>query len=414
MSHVYNPLIPPQRDNPFPYYQWARAEQPVSYVPAMGAWMVTRYDDIRTVIRDPVRFSSRRAVPRPDEMCPPEVVDILAEGPAYGRMVLTEDPPDHEALRRVSTRLFSGRRIDALSPRIRETVDDLIDAFAGDGRAELVDQFNDQLANRVICMALGVPSSDTARVRAWSDSLVLLVNPFAAKEEQRAAAHEFVAYQHYIVDLIEARRREPQDDLISDVVRIDDLPGTPLPLEDLVVFVWSNHIAGLNTTRDTIGSALLSMLSDRQHWTRARVDPDIIPELFEETLRRDAPHRGLFRHTTQQVELGGVTLPAGTALYLLFGSANRDGTRFEAPDEFRPGRDDVRAHLAFGDGIHKCVGAYLARTEGRMALTGLVKRLPTLRFAPDFRPTYRADAFFRGLQRLDVIWDASRRSGDGW
>jgi cytochrome P450 len=412
MSHEYNPLVPPQRDDPFPYYRWAQAEQPVSFVPAMGAWMVTRYDDIRTVIRDPVRFSSRRAVPRADEVCPPEVVDILAEGPAYGRMVLTEDPPDHEALRRISTRLFGARRIDALGPRIRGIVDGLIDAFAGDGQAELVEQFNDQLANRVVCMALGVPQADAARVRTWSDSLVLLVNPFATKEDQLAAAREFVAYQHYIADLIEARRREPQDDMISELVRMDDLPGTPLPFEDLVVFVWSNHIAGLNTTRDAIGSALLTMLSNRTHWKRACVDPDIIPELFEETLRRDAPHRGLFRHTTQEVELGGVTLPAGAALYLLFGSANRDGTRFEAPDEFRPGRDDVRAHLAFGDGIHKCVGAHLARTEGWVALTTLVKRLPSLRLAPDFTPTYRPDAFFRGLQRLDVVWDreASRPS----
>lgn len=399
---TYDPRIAPQRDDPFTYYRWARNEQPVGYIAEFDAWMVTRYDDVRTVLNDPVRFSSRNATPMPSDN-PPEVQEILARGIDEGRIMINEDPPDHTIHRAITNQAFHGRRINALRPRIRRLTDELIDGFVDDGRVELVWRFADRLAYAVIAAALGIPPDDVIRTRHWNDDMMTLSVPMSTLEEKLAAAHRFVAYQTYLRELVEARRADPRDDIISDLVHMDGLPGTPMPPEDIVVFVWGVS-AGVNSTRDAIGSAVYSMLTERRHWERACAEPAVIPAMFEEAVRHEAPLRGLFRQTTEEVELGGVTLPEGAQLYVMYGSANRDEKYFSDPDTFHPDRTDARGHFGFGDGPHRCAGAHLARTQGRTALAALTERLPGMRLAPGYTASYLPKYFFRGLERLDVTW----------
>ncbi|MCX2185025.1 cytochrome P450 [Streptomyces sp. SKN60] len=399
---TYDPRGAPQRDDPFPYYRWARDEQPVGYIAELDAWMVTRYDDVRTVLNDPARFSSRNATPMPSDN-PPEVQAILARGIREGRIMINEDPPDHTIHRAITNQAFHGRRINALRPRIRQAADELIDEFIDDGQAEVIWQFADRLAYAVISAALGIPPVDVIRTRHWNDDMMTLSIPLSSLEDKLAAAHRFIDYQTYLLHLVEERRDDPRDDIISDLVHMDNLPGTPLPPEDIVVFVWGVS-AGLNSTRDAIGSAVFSMLTERRHWEHACAEPTVIPAMFEEAVRREAPLRGLFRQTTQRVELGGVTLPKGTNLYILYGSANRDEKHFSDPDTFHPGRTDARGHFGFGGGPHRCAGSHLARTQGRIALAALTQRIPGMRLSPDYTPTYLPQYFFRGLERLDVTW----------
>jgi cytochrome P450 len=257
----------------------------------------------------------------------------------------------------------------------------------------------------VINAIIGFPAEDDDRVQAWTDDFVLLWNPLAPVDGKVEAAHRMADYSRYLQALVEQRRTEPRDDLISDLVHgANGYPG--LPDESVQNIVrGAARIAGFDTTRDAITSTMLAMLQHPEVAERVRTDPArTIPKLTEEVLRRDAPHRGLFRITTRETELGGTALPAGAMCLLLFGSGNRDENVFPDPDAVDLDRPNVREHLAFGTGVHVCPGAPMARAEIRVALETLLYRLPGLRLADGYEPTYIASYFFRGLERLDVTW----------
>lgn len=398
-------MIPPHRDDPFPLYSKARDNAPVMYSPAIGHFLVFRHDDVTRVLDDPDTFSSAASVPAIHEVNPPEVLGAMDGVIGFGRWPMLSDLPEHDIVRTVANRIFRGPRINALQPRMAELAHESLDRLmaAGDG-AEFVWDFADPYVRSVLCTVVGLPVEDADRVRRWSDDFVTLLTPLASVDDKLAAAGRMRDYDRYVLDLLDEKRAHPADDMMSDLVRMDDLPTTPLPTTDLVTFFRGLWVAGVDTTRDGISSTVLSVLTDRRHWERAVADPATVTELFEETLRRDAPHRGLARVTTKDTEVGGVPLPAGSRLLLLFGSANRDGARFPEPDTFAPGRPNVREHLAFGQGIHLCVGAHLARTEGRIALAALAERMPGLRLATGAVPAYIPSFWFRGLSRLDVRW----------
>jgi cytochrome P450 len=398
----FNPMISPHREDPHLFYAAARA-QPVAFSPSIGAFMVTRYEDLVTVLADPETYSSAIALPS-IWANPPEVVAELEGCVAEGSTLVNADSPAHLPIRRVVDHAFSGRRIRAVLPQLRDRANELIDAFGSEGHADLLAQYAAPFVQTAIGLVMGLPIEDTERVQGWTDDYVLLWNPLAPVDGKVDAARRLVEYERYIGELIEARRAEPRDDLISDMVHgADGFP--PLSYADMQYLVRGFRVAGYDTTRDTITSTLLLMLSDRGHWERATAEPSrLIPKMVEETLRRDAPHRGLMRLTTREVELGGTLLPAGSPMLLLFGSGNRDETVFGEPDAVRLDRPNVREHLAFGQGMHVCPGAQLARTEIRVAVETLTHRLPDLRLADGYEPTYIASYFFRGLEELRVTW----------
>lgn len=399
----FNPMTSPHREDPHLFYRAAR-DRPVTASPSIGAYMVTRYADLVTVIDDPETFSSKAALPMIYGNPPEVVAELRAGNVPETTMVVNEDEPEHIAFRRVFDAGFTGARVRAMLPRMRERADELIDGFTGN-RADLVSGYAIPFVQTVISAIIGFPPEDTDRIQAWTDDFVLLWNPLAPLEPRIEAARRMADYTRYLQALIDDRRANPREDLISDLVH--GANGYPGLGDDFVhnMIRGAARVAGFDTTRDAITATVLAMLQNPEVRDRVVADPaKAIPKITEEALRRDAPHRGLFRITTREVELGGTTLPQGALLLLLFGSGNRDETTFPDPDAVDLDRPNVRDHLAFGRGLHVCPGAPMARAEIRVGLETLIQRLPGMRLADGYEPTYIASYFFRGLESLDVAW----------
>lgn len=401
--HEFNPMVSPHREDPHLFYKWSRAESPLTYAPALNAYMVTRYDDIKTIVDAPERYSSANAIPVMWTN-PPEVLAVLDGLVPEASTVVNADEPAHAPLRRVLDHAFSGRRVRRLVPAMTDKANALVDAFLTGETADLVGQYSDPYVQLVVSLVFGIPPEDVDTVQAWTDDYMLLMNPLAPVDGKIEAARRLHDYQAYVDAMAADRRAHPQEDFMSDLVHGGD-GFPPVSHGDLHYMFRGLRFAGHDTTRDLMTSTLLLLLDhDRALWTEVQADRRRLPRVVEEALRRDAPHRGLMRVTTRETTLDGTTLPAGTSLLLLFGSANRDETRFPDPDTADPDRPNVREHLAFGSGIHQCPGAQLARTEVRIAIETLMDRLPDLQLAPGYSPGYIASYFFRGLERLDVAW----------
>lgn len=402
-SFDFNPMVSPHREDPHLFYRAARA-RPLQMSPTLGAYMVTRYDDLRTVIDDPATYSSAPAVPRIYSNSP-EVVEVLRRGNVpETNVVVNEDEPAHLPIRRVFDAGFTGARVRAMLPTMHATADALIDAFPA-GSADLVGGYAIPFVQTVINAIIGFPAEDNDLIQIWTDDQNTLWNVLAPVEQQLAAAERMGTYTRYLQALIDDRRAHPRADLLSDLVHgANGHPGLPDDHTQCIAR-GAARVAGFDTTRDAITSTVYAVLANPSIRERVLADPvKMIPRATEEVLRRDAPHRGLFRITTRDTELGGTPLPAGTPLLLLFGSGNRDESVFPDPDAVDLDRPNVRDHLAFGRGLHVCPGAPMARAEIRVALEHLLARLPGLRLAEGYEPVYIASYFFRGLESLDVTW----------
>ncbi len=399
----FNPMISPHRQDPHLFYRAARA-RPLAWSPTLGAYMVTRYEDLITVIDDPETYSSKAALPRIYDNPPDVVAELEKGGVPETPMVVNEDEPEHVRFRRVFDAGFTGSRVRAMLPTMRQRANELIDGFGRDG-ADLVAEYAIPFVQTVISAIIGFPPEDTQQVQAWTDDVNTLWNPLARGEERVAAARRMVDYTRYLQALIDDRRKHPREDLLSDLVHgANGYPGVPDQYTHNIVR-GAARVAGFDTTRDAITATLLLILQNAEVRHRVDADPNrTIPKVTEEALRRDAPHRGLFRITTRDTTLGGTDLPTGTPMLLLFGSGNRDESVFPAPDAVDLERSNVRDHLAFGRGLHVCPGAPMARAEIRVALETLIHRLPALRLADGYEPTYIASYFFRGLEALRVTW----------
>jgi cytochrome P450 len=406
----FNPMTSPHREDPHVFYRAAR-ERPVTFSPSIGAYMVTRHADLVTVLDDPQTYSSKAALPMIYDN-PPEVVAELRAGQVpETTMVVNEDEPEHIRFRRVFDAGFTGARVRAMVPLMRERADALIDGFAGGSsagsgvRADLVADYAIPFVQAVISAVIGFPAEDTARIQAWTDDVNMLWNMLASVQARVESARRMADYTRYLQALIDDRRAHPREDLVSDLVRgANGYQGVPDAYVHNMIR-GAARVAGFDTTRDAITATVLIMLENPGVRDRILADPArAIPKLTEEALRRDAPHRGLFRITTREAELGGTLLPAGAPLLLLFGSGNRDETVFAHPDDVDLDRPNVRDHLAFGRGLHSCPGAPMARAEIRVALETLIRRLPGLRLADGYQAVYIASYFFRGLESLEVTW----------
>ncbi len=399
----FNPMVSPHREDPHLFYRAARARAP-ALSPTLGAYMVTRYEDLTTVIDDPETFSSKAALPMIYDNPPEVVAELQKGGVPETTMVVNEDEPEHVRFRRVFDAGFSGARVRAMLPTMRSRANELIDGFT-DQRADLVTGYAVPFVQTVISAIIGFPPADTDRIQVWTDDVNTLWNVLAPLDARVASARRMADYTRYLQALIDDRRANPREDLLSDLVHgANGFPGLP---DEYVhnIIRGAARVAGFDTTRDAITATVLLILQDPDVRDRVWADPaKAIPKVTEEALRRDAPHRGLFRITTRDTELGGTSLPAGTPLLLLFGSGNRDETKFADPDAVDLDRANVREHLAFGRGLHVCPGAPMARAEIRVALETLMQRLPELRLVDGYQPRYIASYFFRGLASLDVTW----------
>jgi cytochrome P450 len=378
-----------------PTFVELRSDEPVSRVrlPYGGdGWLVTRYDDVKTVFGDQ-RFS-RAAVVGKDV---PRSMPVIQQGGS----ILTMDPPEHGRLRRLVAKGFTARRTEQLRARAQEIVDGLLDDVEKQGPpADLVEALAMPLPITVICELLGVPYADRGDFREWSDAALALT---AFTPEEIVAANDKL--RAYMAGLVEERRRTPTDDLLGTLVTARD-EDDRLTEEELVVFGVTLLVAGHETTANQIGNFAYTLLTHPERLAELRSSPDLLPAAIEELLRV-TPLGGTIgfpRITTEEVELSGVRIPPGEAVFAAAFAANRDPSVFERPDEIDFHRE-VNPHVAFGHGVHHCVGAPLARMELQVAIGSLLRRFPALDLAvPVEKVVFKKGRLVRGLAALPVTW----------
>ncbi|WP_420594652.1 cytochrome P450 [Deinococcus sp.] len=397
----FNPMKGRDRENPFAFYAEAR-ERPVAFSPSIGAFMVSRYADLQTVLADPATYSSRAALPT-SYGASPEVDEALRRGKVPETpMVVNDDGPDHAWTRRVLDAAFTATRVRSLLPTMRVRAAELAANLSPDG-ADLVAEYAAPFVRTIVDAALGLSDADPAQIQTWSDAQVVSFNPLASLEARVEAAHQLGEYTTYLQTLIDERRRHRRDDMVSDLIHgSDGLPG--LSDDRVHSIIRGVRVAGFDTTRDAITMVVLTLLQHPEAHARVMADPaHNVARLMQEVLRWEAPHRGLFRLVTRDTQLGGTDLPAGSVLLLLFGSGNRDEKMFPDPDRLDLDRANAHKHLAFGSGLHVCPGEPVARAEIRVAVETLLTARPGLHLAPEYTPSYIASYF--------VAWSAWMSSG---
>jgi cytochrome P450 PksS len=313
--------------------------------------------------------------------------------------MLSQDPPNHTRLRALVGKAFTPRLVERLRPRIQQLAAESLDRIAPLGKADLIEDYAFPIPITVIAELLGVPVEDRDRFRSWSNAFIS-APPTAESIERLASAVE--DYVEYFRRLFELRRREPQDDLISALVRVEQ-DGDRLSEPELFSMASLMLIAGHETTVNLIGNGTLALLQHPDQLERLRREPELIRSAIEELLRHSGPvEAATERYAAEDIEIGGVTIRRGELVHVMLSSANRDGSRFVDPDEVDLTRD-TRQHLAFGHGIHYCVGAALARLEGQVAIGALIQRFPSLRLmVPPEELVWRPGIVIRGLAHLPV------------
>ena len=385
--------IPPALDV-VPELERLRAEEPVVRV-RLGtggeAYLVTRYDDVRRVYADPV--FSRAALVHPDQ-------PVLLPGNKLPHVMLNTDPPEHTRLRKLVTRAFTARAVERLRPRIEDLAATLVDDLRKQGPpADFVTAFALPLPAGLIAELMGVPREDVPRLQRWLEH-ILSVSAHT-EEETRTALQELTGY---LVRLVAARREAPGDDLTSDLIQARD-EGDRLSEEDLVFMLHLLLAGGYETTSTFLPNALVTLFRQRDQWDRLCADPDLADTAVEELLRYVPIVRsGLERVATEDVELSGVTVPAGSTVLPIVNAAHFDPALTHDPTTLDVGRAPT-AHLGFGHGVHHCVGAALGRLELTIALRTLVTELPRLRLAvPEEDLVWKEGLITRGPRDLPVTW----------
>jgi cytochrome P450 len=388
------------RADPYPLYAELR-ETPVAPQDG-GTYLVGTYDEVLSLLHDP-RVSSDQSKRDEAHRGGPAATGLP---PAF----IGTDPPVHDRLRRLATRPFgpphTPARIDGMRDELGRIAARLIDGFQDPHRIDLVDEFAYPLPVTVICSLLGVPDSEQPRFHGWADAIVSSIDPSPhddPTERQRAGAQARREMGQYMFGLMQKRRAEPGDDLLSGFVH-DGGPEGALSPQELIVTSVLLFVAGHETTVNLITNGMLTLLRYPDVLERLRRDPDLVVPVVEELLRYEPPIQMLPNRTAiADIELAGTTIPRGAPVALALASANRDPRRFRDPDRFDPGRPD-NEHAGFGSGVHHCFGAPLARLETQIALTQLVRRLQKPRLVED-PPPYRQNAVLRGPRHLLVQCD---------
>lgn len=387
--------------DPYPVYHELRATDPVHWSDIMGSWVLTRYDDVVATMRDPRRFSNAGRHALSLDRLPAHVrkkAQPIYEHYAVG--LIHTDPPDHTRMRALINKVFTVRAMESLRPRVQKIVDDLLDAAASNGDMDVMAALAFPLPVAIISQILGIPEEDNDKFAYWNEG----VNELTASGRTTEANLErgLPIFQHlrgYMGELIEKRRRDPQDDLLSALVMVEE-EGDRLSVEELITNYQTLITAGFETTMNLIGTGLLTLLRHPDQLAKLRADPSQTASAVEELLRYETPFQRNWRVAAQDVELGGKRIRRGQLVAQMLGAANRDPEIFPDPDRFDISRNSG-SHIAFGYGIHFCIGAPLARIEADIAFRTLLRRFPKLRLMQE-NADWRGEIVFRGLNSLMV------------
>jgi cytochrome P450 len=392
---------PEFKANPYPAYAGLRSEGPVHRVAlpdGRGVWLVTRYEDVSAVLKDERFMKDWRNAMTPEQLAQippiPEVMKPLT------RNMLDTDPPDHERLRSLVQKAFTPRLIERMRPRVQAIADQLLDVVQDSGEMDLIDDYAFPLPITVIAELLGVSAEDRNRFREWSNAAVS--EDTTQEYMEKVLLPHMQAFTDYLRAMFEEKRRNPKDDLISGLVRAEEA-GDKLSEDELLAMVFLLLVAGHETTVNLIGNGMLALLQHPDQLQKLKDDPSLIKPAIEELLRYDGPvETSTERFARKDIAIGGTVIPKGEMVMVVIASADHDPERFANPDELDITRADNK-HLAFGKGIHFCLGAPLARMEGQIAIGTLLRRMPNLRLADSPESlTWRPGMVLRGLEGLPV------------
>lgn len=411
--------------NPYPFFEQLRAAGRPVREPDHGVFLVGNYAHVVDVLRQPEVFSSVLVATAPyvDLPCPVDGLAAWRAAQPYGDKILSNDPPDHTRHKKLINRFFTPRRVADLEPWIRVTTDEIIDAFIGRGSVEFVNEFAHMLPRLVVGALIGVPAADNERFKEFfGDRLRLMaeaaVDPAAGFAQRTGADNQGITEDEYLRDYfteaITRRRAEPCGDIMSELAAARFSDGELLPIESIVSMISLLYAAGGDAnTPELMTNSMLVLLGDRTLMESLRDDESQIEAFVEEVLRFDNPVIGDFRVATRDAVVGGVEIPKGSKVMVLFSSANHDAAQFDRPEEFDICRAGRSGHIAFGHGAHFCPGASLARLEGRVAVEQLLRRLGNIRRADDETVPYVPSVIQRIPIRLQLTFDAVDPDGAG-
>jgi cytochrome P450 len=404
LAEIFDPF---DLTDPYPFYERARREEPIFYSPQLKYWVVTRYEDIKAIFKDPLTFSAEIAQ-SPYRPLSDKIRQILKEGGYEGASGLSARvPPDHTRLRQFVNKAFTPRRVASLEPFIREMTNGMIDRFSHDGQADLVSQLVYDLPALVIFTLLGIPKEDVPHVKQWTKSRILLTWGNLPLAEQEHHARQLVKYWQYCVRLVQERHEAARrfDDLPGDLVWIYKEGDRSITLHEIATLCYGQLIAGHETTTGLSALGLKNLLTYREQWEKICQNPDLIPHAIEEILRYSPSVFAWRRRVKKPVQMGGISLPEGANLLLVLGSANRDEAQFVEPQKLDILRENAKDHLSFGFGIHYCLGASLARLELKIILEELTRYLPHMRLMEGQVFEYGPNTSFRSPLHVWVEWE---------
>ena len=390
---VYNPLSRQTAQDPYPVYAALRERDPVHRSGLMNAWLFTRHADIDTILRDHRRFGSD---PRKGNLSRRQRANLPADEEFT---MLFLDPPDHKRLRALVNKAFTPKAVNALEPHIRKLLGALLDEIDDPAGFDLMQVVAQPLPVIVIAEMLGVPPEDRAQFKVWSDQRARTLEPSIDARERALAETANQSLNEYFRPIIEERRAAPKDDIVSALAQAEE-EGDRLTEREMLNMLRLLLIAGNETTTNLIGNGVLALLRHPDQLQRLREDPSLIPSAVDELLRFDSPVQTDFRRVLEDCEVNGFPLKKRDNIVVLLGAANRDPDVFEEPDRLDVGRGD-RSHLSFGRGIHHCIGAPLARLEGRIVLEVLLERFSQISLRGE-NPRFRNSIVLRGLESLPV------------
>jgi cytochrome P450 len=403
-TEVVDPFAESFQHDPFPVYASLRETDPVHYLPEQGWYMVTAMDVVREALRQPEVFansvhSGRRTEP-PAEVAA-EIASIRARGFAYVPALGLNDPPNHTRYRRLVNRAFTPRAIAWMEPLVDSVAAELAAGLVDGSTVDIIETVTRPLPVFAILRILGLPESRRHDIIRWSDAATASLGRRLSPEEWLQTERDGLDFQLAMAEALDERRAHPREDLLSALVAPEgDEP--PLSNGELVWLVRELLVAGNETTTRALAEAVLRLDGGEQEWQRIREDAGRAGDVAEEAIRMSSPAIGMFRRATRDTTLGGVDIPAESIVYLVYGAANRDPAVFSDPDVFRPGREHARDHVAFGHGIHVCVGAGLARIEAASTLRALAQVVDRLEVVDPDAVTYAPSFFLRGLVDLPV------------
>ena len=399
-SARFDPFEPGYVQSPHAQYERLRRLDPVHWSDLLEGWVITRYDDVNAVLRDPavsVELDNATSTP----MVEAQLAQRDESGRASGTLVLRDDP-NHTRLRRLMQQPFGPRAIEGLRDMISRRVDGALDLAVPRGHMDVIVDFAYPLPVAVFCEMLGIPAEDSPRFRIWTAAVARSLDPLVGPDEREACMALLDDMQDYLEDQIGQKRAQPADDIMSALVQATDA-GDRLSTEELLAQLVTLYVAGHEPTTSLIGNGLLHLLEEPDQLERLAVEPDLITNAVMELLRFDGPNQFVRRISVAPMVLSGREVPAGSVLYLCVASANRDAERFGPDaDRVRVDRPEASQHLQFGAGIHNCLGNHLARLQAEIALGALIARLDDIALAGE--PQWSERMVLRGLQNLPITF----------